>query len=273
MDDIFDELLEENAESNQEELIVSSFQTSSQKDFRTLKGKVSFFTEKTIPTMIGISEFNEILTIVVIVDGDDGHEIDASLLEAMLSSYKEVETDRENAFFPYEEPMNESDPRYLNNQFPTDLSHDFINLYPEITWETDAERFWESDWREDYQELLLAFMFTQIEGAEAFAGIKIFSGGYDDYTSGLDKLMALQKVFPSHSIEGLTNEETTLEGEMFSFKKYSIQSGSFEFTKQLLYITKIGKETVFVLGYMTEEPTDEMETEIENVVKTLEYED
>ena len=274
MDNIFDELVEEYQTAENTSIKVSSFQTPSNKEFQTLNGKIGFITEQPTQTMMAITEFQDVLVIVLIVDGDNGNDIDPSLLEALLSSYKEVETDRESTFMPYEEPMNESEPRFVNDQFPTDLSYDYINLFPEITWETEnAERYWEEDWRKDYPELLLAFFLTEIEGADAYAGIKIFSGGYEDYTSGVKKLLALQKVFPSHNIGGLTNEETMVEGEMFSFQKYSVQSDASEFKKQTLYITEIAGETVFVLGYFTETPTEELEKELEEVVITLDYDD
>ncbi len=254
---------------------IKVFTNRNGQDFLTAVGKVDDFEEDLTDVYLGMTVFREVLVIVAFIDLKDGNDFDKSLLEAVLQSYTEYGTDRDNAFFPFEEEEAiEEEPRFQNDKFYTELSYEFIDVFPEITPEDEsAELYWEEDWRHDYSELLLAYFYTGTHGSNGYAGIKIFSGGRDNYSSGLKKLSAVQKIFPDHNINGLKNEEQTLKGDMFEFEKYSVQSSNEEFGTELLYVTKIKGETVFVLANYTNSPYEITEEEVEKVVLTLSYED
>ncbi|XOV68803.1 MAG: hypothetical protein ACFHU9_06395 [Fluviicola sp.] len=252
---------------------ISSYVTSKGKEFRTVKGEVNFFGEDPSNGFIGITTFGEVIVIVGIFDLEDGETVDPSLLTAMLNSYSEYETDRENQFFPTSENWDDiEDIGFENNLYETNLIYDNTGFFPE--YDEDSDWFWDEDWSDEYMELLLAYGYYNLNDDEEDApgcGMKVFSGGYsDNYKTDLSKLVALQKVFPSHYIEGIA-AEGTVAGDEFNFKTYTVSSSAYGYAKQKLYVTEVNGETVFILSYFTQEPTESLENEMENVVKTFDY--
>lgn len=257
---------------------ISVFTNRSGRQFLTAAGKVDDFEEDLSNVHFGMTVFGEVLVMVAFVDVADGHDYDKSLLEAVLQSYTEYETDRENTFFPYEEEYNEmyEDEAFgfENSLYETNLSYDNIGFFPEFDEDVESDWFWDEDWSDEYLELLLAYGYYNInddEDSKPICGAKVFSGGYtDNYKSDLNKLVALQTVFPTHHIEGIS-AKGTLSGEMFEFKSYNVNSGAFEFSKQQVYTTEVHGELVFILCYFIDEPTEALEAQMKLLVKTFDY--
>ncbi|MCR9172783.1 MAG: hypothetical protein NXI10_09840 [bacterium] len=257
---------------------IKTFTNRNGKNFLLASGKVDDFEEDLSEVHFAMTVFGEVTVIVALVDINDGKELDESLLEALLQSYKEMETDRENEYFP-EGPEEdnwdaEEDFGFKNESFQTNLTYDNTGFFPEFDEEDESSTFWDEDWSQPYYELLLAYGYYDLNDEDESApvcGVKVFSGGYSDlYKTDLQKLIALQEVFPSHYIEGIS-AKGTLSGDEYEFKTYSVKASDHAFHKQVLYVTHVKSETVFLLGYYSVPPTEELEAEMEALVKTFDY--
>lgn len=258
---------------------VTEFVNRNGHSFLMATGKVDDFEEDLSNVYFAMTMFEEVMVIVAFIDIEDGHDFDRSLLEAVLQSYSEYDTDRENAFYPYEEePYNEEWEGemfgFKNNMYETNLDYGNAGFFPPYVEDETEEWFWDEDWSQEYLELLLAYGYYHLESEDdsnPLCGIKVFSGGYsDNFKSDLQKLIALQKVFPSHYIEGIS-AQGTLVGEEFAFKSYAVTSSAFEFSKHVLYITEINGEMVFFLSYFREIPSAELDMKMKEVIKTFDY--
>lgn len=271
-----DELMDEvqiDILSDVENAKTDSYKTPSGKLFYTVSGNLLFLKDEPTPVLLAFSTFKDVIVVTGIMGMEPTREVDPSTFYSVLNSYKEYSTDRENAFFP-EEEFEDND--FLNNQFETSLSYDYIDFLPEYPNEdTPASEkiIWIEDWNQEYPELLLAYIYVyDAQEQEELCGIKIFSGGSaEGYTGTNEQLLALKKVLPSHYIDGITPKES-FAGDDFNFQQYEVQSSGFEYEGQVLYTTEIRGEIVFLLGYFNGEPTPELSEEMETLVKTLFYE-
>lgn len=254
---------------------IDVFVNRSGKEFRTVKGLVNFFGDSPSEGYIGITTFEEVVVIVGVFDLEDGEEVDPSLLSAVLQSYSEYDTDRASVYpLPSEDWEDLEEFGFKNSLFETNLSYDLTGFFPETDEDVENEWFWDEDWSQEYLELLLAYGYYNIndeDDSNPICGIKVFSGGYaDNYKTDLNKLVALQKVFPDHYIEGIS-ANGSVSGDEFELKTYDVTSTAFEFSKHKLYVTEVQGETVFILSYFKDVPTETLEAEMESVVKTFDY--
>lgn len=245
------------------------------KEFRTIKGEVGFFGDAPSEGYIGVTTFEGVIVIVGIFDNEDEDEVDPTLLTAVLESYTEYDTDRESEYPLQDDEWEDTEEfGFKNSMYETNLTYDMTGFFPEFEEAMESEWFWDEDWSEAYQELLLAYGYYNVndeDDSNPLCGIKVFSGGsQDQYKSDLNKLIALQKVFPSHYIDGIS-AKGALSGDEFSFTSYDVTTSGFEYTSHTLYITEVHGEMVFLLSYFAGEPTETLKAELVDVVKTFDY--
>lgn len=260
-----------------EEIIVRTIQTSSGLSFLTAQGKTDKTTENPIPLFQAYTKFRGMSVLISVKDMDDRTTIERELFDEILTSFEEYETTRENTFeeFPiYEdyETTTEDMTTFTNDLFETDLFYEFLSLDPDPHLDPDFWAEWAEDWRVDYPELLSAYYYVPSSEEESqSAGAKIISCGKDtDGINVLTVLLSLQEAIPAHYIESL-QKVGTVQGDNYKFVKYEVTATVETYTNQYGYTTEINKETVAILLYVLEPPTEAFMSNLESAVKGLHY--
>lgn len=253
-----------------DEFTVENHALNSGKEFTIAKTKSTMgeIFEEPRDFYAAVTDFGEVLIICMWFD----LEMTGSAKEfyATVDSYKEYETDRENAFF-YDVEAYEEGPFFENSLYETELYYEDIFFGDEEDREAIEQSFsWEEEFGDEFPELMIAYAFIDYESESWMGGVKVFSGGTaSNYTADAQKLAALQNVFDDHEITRIQSTGRTIKGNSLSFSEFDYQCTANEYRAVKFYTSEYKGEMLFILVYGTELMSATFTDEYENFVKTM----